>query len=33
MVVISGMVTAFFIAIFAAFAPQYLGMFQPLFSR
>jgi hypothetical protein len=33
LVAISGMVTAFFIAIFAAFAPQYLGMFKHLFSR
>jgi hypothetical protein len=32
-VAISGMVTAFFIAIFAAFAPQYLGMFKHLVSR
>jgi hypothetical protein len=27
----SGLVTAFFVAIFAAFAPQYLGMFKHLF--
>ena len=33
LVAISGIVTAFFIAIFAAFAPQYLGMFTHLFSR
>lgn len=33
LVAISGMVTAFFIAIFAAFAPHYLGMFKPLFGR
>jgi hypothetical protein len=32
-VVATGMVAGFFVAIFAAFTPQYLGMFRHLFGR
>src|SRR3954467_2837734 len=32
-VVATGVVAGFFVAIFAAFAPQYLGMFRHLFGR
>ena len=29
----TALVASFFVAIFAAFAPQYLGMFKPIFHR